>query len=184
MTHSSPSFTASVVNIFGSDPACGSVIEKHEKHSPFEQRLEVHLLLLVGAVVGDDLGVAGVGGGGAEHVRRPVRAAEDLVDQRQLELAETLAAEFGPEVRGPQAAGLHLLAQRADVHPEVALERVVRELRIEQVERRDLLVAELADPLQLCFEFRIGTEIPGHGATPLLLCDANGGRRTRPLVLR
>jgi hypothetical protein len=34
MTHSSPSLTASVVNIFGSDPACGSVIEKHEKHSP------------------------------------------------------------------------------------------------------------------------------------------------------
>ena len=100
-----------------------------------EQRLEVQLLLLVGAVVGDDLGVAGVGGGGAEHDRRPVRAAEDLVDQRQLELAEALAAEFRAEVRGPQAARLDLLAQRADVDAEVALERVVRELRIQQVER-------------------------------------------------
>ena len=27
ITHSSPSFTARVVNIFGSAPACGSVIE-------------------------------------------------------------------------------------------------------------------------------------------------------------
>ena len=97
-------------------------------------------------------------------------AAEDLVDQRQLELAEALAAELRAEVRGPQAARLHLLAQRADVHAQVAFERVVRKLRIEQVERCDLLVAELADPLQLCFEFRIGTEIPGH-AQPLC-CSA------------
>lgn len=35
MTHSSPSRTARVVNIFGSAPACGSVMEKQEKHSPW-----------------------------------------------------------------------------------------------------------------------------------------------------
>ncbi len=34
MTQSSPSRTARVVNIVGSAPACGSVIEKQEKHSP------------------------------------------------------------------------------------------------------------------------------------------------------
>ena len=30
ITHSSPSCTADVVKIFGSDPPCGSVIEKHD----------------------------------------------------------------------------------------------------------------------------------------------------------
>src|SRR3954469_8325700 len=34
MTHSSPSFTARVVNIVGSAPACGSVIEYVENSSP------------------------------------------------------------------------------------------------------------------------------------------------------
>jgi hypothetical protein len=34
MTQSSPSRSARVVNIFGSAPACGSVMEKQEKHSP------------------------------------------------------------------------------------------------------------------------------------------------------
>ena len=67
-----------------------------------EQRPQVALLLLVGAVVGDDLGVAGVGGLAAEHDRRPLRAAQDLVEQRELELAVALAAELGPEVGGPQ----------------------------------------------------------------------------------
>ena len=70
-----------------------------------EQRLQVLLLLRLGAVVGDDLGVAGVGCGGAEHDRRPARRAEDLVDQRELQLAEALAAELGPEVRTPETLG-------------------------------------------------------------------------------
>src|ERR1700694_630718 len=34
ITHSSPSFTARVLNILGSEPACGSVIEEQEKISP------------------------------------------------------------------------------------------------------------------------------------------------------
>ena len=68
-----------------------------------EQRLQVALLLLVGAVVGDDLGVAGVGRLAAEDDRRPLRPAEDLVEQRQLQLAVALAAELGAEVGGPQA---------------------------------------------------------------------------------
>src|SRR3954471_20745959 len=35
MTHSSPSLTAAVLKSVGSAPACGSVIEYDEKHSPF-----------------------------------------------------------------------------------------------------------------------------------------------------
>ena len=34
ITHSSPSRSARVVNRVGSAPACGSVIEYEEKHSP------------------------------------------------------------------------------------------------------------------------------------------------------
>ena len=67
-----------------------------------EQRPQVALLLLRRAVVGDDLGVAGVGRLAAEDDRRPLRPAEDLVQQRQLELPVPLAAELGAEVRGPQ----------------------------------------------------------------------------------
>ena len=61
-----------------------------------------------GAVVGDDLGVAGVGRLAAEDDRRPRRPAEDLVEQRQLQLAVALAAELGAEVGGPQALVAHL----------------------------------------------------------------------------
>ena len=60
----------------------------------------------------------------------------------ELELPVALSAEFGSEMGRPQLAVLDLLLQRADVDPEVALERVVRPLRVQQVERFDLLVAE------------------------------------------
>src|SRR5687767_15659984 len=54
---------------------------------------------LRGAVVGDDLRVAGVGRLAAEHDRGPQRPAEDLVQQGQLQLAVTLPAQLGAEVR-------------------------------------------------------------------------------------
>ena len=48
ITHSSPSSSARVTNAVGSEPPCGSVIEKHDTISLREQRLEVALLQLVG----------------------------------------------------------------------------------------------------------------------------------------
>ena len=102
MTHSSPSLTARVLNMrrVGAGVRLGHRVAREAL--AVEQRLEVLLLLLVGAVVGDDLGVAGVGRLAAEHDRRPLRPAEDLVEQRELQLAEALAAELGAQVRRPQ----------------------------------------------------------------------------------
>ena len=70
-----------------------------------EQRLQVALLLLGGAVVGDDLGVAGVGRLAAEDDRRPRRPAEDLVQQRELELAVALARRARGRGAWPTAPG-------------------------------------------------------------------------------
>ena len=104
MTHSSPSFTARVVNMRGVGAGVRLGHRVAGEALTVEQRLQVLLLLLGRAVVGDDLGVAGVGRLAPEHDRRPLRPAEDLVEQRELELAVALAAELGTEVRGPQPA--------------------------------------------------------------------------------
>ena len=86
---------------------------------PVEQRLQVRRLLLVGAVVGQDLGVSGVRGLAAEHRGGERAAAQDLVHQGQLHLAVPLAAEVGPDVAGPQIPILHLLLEGRDETPEL-----------------------------------------------------------------
>src|SRR6478735_3787270 len=55
-----------------------------------EQRTQIFFFLRFGAVVGDDLSVAGVGRLTAEHDRSPLRAAQNLVQQREPELAVAL----------------------------------------------------------------------------------------------
>src|SRR4030095_8570523 len=60
----------------------------------------------------EDLGVARVGCLTTEDVRRPVRPPEDLVHERELHLAEALAAEIRAEVAGPEAALLDLRLER------------------------------------------------------------------------
>ena len=132
------------------------------EHLAVEQRLQVALLLLVGAVVGDDLGVAGVGRLAAEDDRRPLRAAEDLVQQRQLQLAVALAAELGTEVGRPQALGAHLVLERIDDAALAVIERDELLVREEIVERLDLLADELVGPVQLLLVLGIGLEVPRH----------------------
>ena len=114
MTHSSPSLTARVVNMrrVGAGVRLGHRVAGEDL--AVEQRAQVALLLLGRAVVGDDLGVAGVGRLAAEHDRRPLRPAEDLVEQRQLELAVALAAQLGAEVGGPQLLAPDLFLERVD----------------------------------------------------------------------
>ena len=115
ITHSSPSRTARVRSSVGSEPATsGSVIEKNERISPGDERREPALLLLVGAELPEDLGVAGVGRLAAEDVLRPRRAADLLVEVGVREEAGARAAGLGREVRRPQAVGLRALAQRVD----------------------------------------------------------------------
>ena len=139
-----------------------------------EQRLEVARLLLLGPVQREDLGVAGVGGGRAEHRRRPGRAAEDLVHQRQLELPVALAAQLGAEVAGPQALLLHLLAQRREDRPRCLVVHVVgvTRAREEQVKWLALVPHERGHPVELLLELGLGEELPH---VPLLPCRPRPG---------
>ena len=84
------------------------------EHLLVEHRLEPALLLLLGAVRGEHLHVAGVGSGRTEQLRRGGVAAEDLVQQTELELAEAGAAEFLVEEDRPQALILDLLLEAPD----------------------------------------------------------------------
>jgi hypothetical protein len=134
-----------------------------------EQRLQVALLLLLGAVQGEDLGVAGVRGGRAEHRRRPGGPPEDLVHQRQLQLPVPLAAELGTEVTGPQSLLLHLLAQRVQDRPRRLVADVVgvSRAREEQVKRLAFLADEPGHPVELLLELRFGEELPHVPLLPL-----------------
>ncbi len=120
MTHSSPSLSRAALEQRGVGAGVRLGHRVAREALAVEQRLEVLLLLLVGAVVGDDLGVAGVGRLAPEHDRRPLRPAEDLVEQRELELAVALAAELGAEVGRPQALAPDLLLEGVDDRPTLA----------------------------------------------------------------
>ena len=71
MTHSSPSRDGPGGELLGVRAGLRLGHRVAGEHLAVEQRLEIAGLLLVGAVVGDDLGVAGVGGLGAEDDGRP-----------------------------------------------------------------------------------------------------------------
>ena len=146
MTHSSPSLTARVLNMRRVGPGVRLGHRVAREHLAVEQRPQVALLLLGRAVVGDDLGVAGVGRLAPEHDRRPLRATEDLVQQRELQLAVALPAELGPEVRGPQPLAAHLVLQRVDRLAPVLVERDELQVREHEVERLDLLPHERRRP--------------------------------------
>ena len=148
-----------------------------------EQRIQVLVLLVLGARHGEDLGVARVGRGVAEHGRREHRAAEDLVHEAELDLAEALAAEVGRQVGGPQAALLDLLLERRDG----ALEAVLAELLEDGLDRPDLLAHELAHPVELLLELGLRREVPCHVGTasfgslpPRVAGDKTRGRGGRP----
>ena len=143
-----------------------------------EQRLEVALLQVVGAVVGQDLGVARVGRLTAEDDRSAVRASEDLVEQRQLDLAVAGAAEVRTEVARPQAPLAHLLLERWDqrlTHRILHVPCVVDDL----IDGLDLVADEVVDPVELCLELGIGFEIPTHGGTPFSTVRRLHESRTR-----
>ena len=76
----------------------------------------------------------------------------------ELDLAEALAAELGRQVGGPQAALAYLLLQRRDG----AHEAVLAELLEHGLERPDLLAHEVAHPVELRLELRLGREVPRH----------------------
>ena len=100
----------------------------------------------------------------SEHRRRPPRSPQDLVQQRELDLAEALAAELGPQMRGPQSLVLHLLLQRPQDGHHLRVLFVVR-IEGDQIERFEFFDHEFFDPVQLRLVVRICFEVP-HGGQP------------------
>ena len=107
--------------------------------------------------VSEDLAVARVRRVRPEHDRCALGSAEDLVEQRELHLAEPGAAEVRAEMRGPQAAVLDDRLERRDQRLADGIVQVVR-LLDDQVERLALLPDELLDPLQLGGVLGIGEQ--------------------------
>ena len=133
-----------------------------------EKRLEEQPLVFVGSVVGEDLGVAGVGRLAAENGRAEIRPAEDFVEQRQLDLTVALAAEFRAQMAGPKLAFAHFLLQRPD---ELVAPRVLDVARVskDKIERFDLLADEGVDPIKLDLKIRLCLKIPHRGLSAMVL---------------
>src|SRR5487761_718 len=118
------------------------------------------VLLRLGPEVGEHLGVARVGCLVAKDDGAPHRGALDLVHQPQLYLAVTLASELRRKVRGPELLLLDLLLQGPDRAHEPLL------VRLEYLERVNLVAHEAPHPLELGLELRFGRKIPRHLYTP------------------
>ena len=150
----------------GEDPGVGTALRLGHREAgedlTGQQAGQVAVLLVLGAEAGDDLGIAGVGRLGAEHDRRPRAAAQDLVDQRQLDRAEALPAEFRAEVRRPQTLVANLLFERVDDPAPLVVQRQKFAAGEQHLQRLDLFADELADPVELLLEFRFGREVPRH----------------------
>jgi hypothetical protein len=115
--------------------------------------------------VREDLRVPRVRRLAAEHDRREARAAEDLVHQRELHLAVALAAELRTEMARPELAALNLRLERPDERVPLGIAHVVGVAEY-VVERLDLALHELLDPVELGLELWVGLEIPSHGGVP------------------
>ena len=134
-----------------------------------EQGLQETRFLLVRAVVGEDLRVARVRRLAAEDDRRVRRSAEDLVHQRQLDLAVTLAAEVGSQVAGPELSLLDLFLERRDQLLAVRAGEVVGATE-DEPQRLDLVPDELVHPVQLVLKLRVRFEVPRHSSSPVAPC--------------
>src|SRR5690606_41516300 len=91
-------------------------------------------------------------------------AAEDLVEERELQLAEPGAAEVLVEEQRPEALVLHLLLERVDERLQLGVTRPGG-AREDEVERLDLVLAEVGHPVELLLELRIGGEVPCHASS-------------------
>ena len=128
----------------------GSVIEKHERISPSSSGCEPALLLLLGAVLGDDLHVAGVGGGAVEDDRRDAAATHQLAEHPVLPVGQAGPEALVGEEQVPEAFALRALAQLdedrgvGDARAHLVVERLHR-LALDGI---DVLLHELANPVE------------------------------------
>ena len=133
-------------------------------HDPaFEQWHEVLLLLVLRTEMGDELRVAGIRRLTAEDARRKAAAAEDLVHERELQLAVALPAQVRRQVARPQVALPHLLLEGGHHLRRQLVGGVKGRVAIsvkEEVQRLHLFAHEFVDPVQLFLEFRLGLKVP------------------------
>jgi hypothetical protein len=127
-----------------------------------QQRLEVPFLQLRCAVVREDLAVSRIGGLRAEHDRRTLGPAENLVQQGEFHLAVTGATQMRAEVGGPQSAVLHDLLQRRN---ECLPHRIVEVVRLldDQIDRFAFRADEVIHPCELLRPLGVCREVPRHG---------------------
>ena len=115
-----------------------------------EQRLQPALLLLLGAVLGEDLHVAGVGGGAVEDGRRDAAATHQLAEHPVLPVGQAGAEALVGEEQVPEPLGPGALAQLdhdlgvRDARAHLVVERLHR-LALDGI---DVLLHELANPVE------------------------------------
>ena len=132
------------------------------EHLLIEERLEPALLLLLGPVRREHLHVARVRRRRAEELGRRGILAKDLVHEAELELTEAGTAELLVEEERPEPLILHVLLEVLHIRANRRVRKANR-MREDVAERRDLLLTELLDPIELLLEFGLGREIPCHG---------------------
>ena len=184
----SPSISsARVCRVVGSEPATsGSVIEKHERMSPSSSGSSHRCLLLVGAVLGEDLRVAGIGGGAVEGHRRDDRAAAHLLaEQAVLPVGQPGAVLVARHEHVPEALGAGPLADADDDLGvgDTRLDLVVERCHRLGLDRVDVLIHERAHPSEQLLEavsigeiHRRGSLLEGGGTR---IGGLGGGRRQR-----
>ena len=134
-----------------------------------EQRIEPPLLLLVRAEHGEHVGLtaARCPRAGREDVGCPVRAADHLVEEGQVDLAEALPSLLGRQVGGVELLVLHLLAPLLEELGDRALRPTDVDDVVEQgLDRLDLLGHEAIGPIEPRLHVRVGTKIPRHRHIP------------------
>jgi hypothetical protein len=126
-----------------------------------QQRKQPFLLLLRCAELGEDLHVAGVGGGAVRGLRRQQVAAHQLAERRVVEVRQARAPLLVGEEQVPEAAlarlGLELLHDR---RMEVRVARLLHLAPVHGLGRDDVGVDEIAE-LLLEVE-RSGAELEVH----------------------
>src|ERR1700748_1138778 len=86
---------------------------RETRHDPVvQQRLQIALLELRSAVVGQDFAITGIRSLGSEYDRRTFRPPENLVEQRQFHLAVSGPAQMRTQMSSPQPALLNDVLQR------------------------------------------------------------------------
>ena len=130
-----------------------------------EQRIEPPLLLLVRAEHGEHVRLAAARRPrpGREDVGRPVRAADHLVQEGQVHLAEALPTLLGRQVGGVELLVLHLLAPLLEELSDRALWPTDVDHVVEQrLDRLDLLGHEAIGPIESRLHVGVGAEVPCH----------------------